>query len=151
MGGRPFSSNWWMCVRKEDRFVFARGQVVCVRFIEKGEENSVQEIWNLGVILNIEECALKRRYVISVPSATPGDITPSRKRRREPQPEHVERCGTMVLSDNPLVLLFARLSSRTFLRAFGTGEVLKRRTVHRVSEDQLCLPDPQVLYRRVFS
>ncbi len=131
--------------------MFARGQVVCVRFIEKGEENSVQEIWNLGVILNIEECALKRRYVISVPSATPGDITPSRKRRREPQPEHVERCGIMVLSDHPLVLFFARVSSRTFLDAFRAGKVLRWRTVHRVKEDQLYLPDPQILFRSVFS
>lgn len=148
MGGRPFSSNWWMCVRKEDRFVFARGQVVCVRFIERGEE--IRVIWDLGVILDIEYFTLERRYVVSVPS-TPRDIAPRRERHVKLSTENVERCGTMVLSDNPLVLLFARLSSRTFLRAFGSGKVLKWRKVHRVPEDQLCLPDPQVLYRRIFS
>jgi hypothetical protein len=86
----------------------------------------------------------------SVPSAH--QDPPSYRERSAKYPSEVGKneWSGMVLSDNPLVLLFARVASRTFLDSFKQGRVLKRRKVYTVSEGCLCSPEPQVLFRRIF-
>ncbi len=129
--------------------MFTKGQVVCVWLVE-GERANAQGMWNLGAILRVEGSGSETRYTVSVPSAH--QDPPSYRERSAKYPSEVGKneWSGMVLSDNPLVLLFARVASRTFLDSFKQGRVLKRRKVYTVSEGCLCSPEPPVLFRRIF-
>lgn len=51
---------------------------------------------------------------------------------------------------DPIRLLIARTSARSFLSAFASGQVLKKRRQYRVAVSDICLADPKVLFRRIF-
>ncbi len=51
---------------------------------------------------------------------------------------------------DPIRLLIARTSARSFLNAFAGGQVLKKRRQYRVTVSAICPADPKVLFRRIF-
>ncbi len=122
--------------------LFRPKQVVCVCIGMR----MTSQCWKLGVITKDVSSRQNALYKVAVPMCDPtgwGDGPYERN-------GSYEWCGDILLPDDPLALLFARVSSRSFLELFAEGRVLSRREQYTVSPVQLCSADPYMLWKKIF-
>lgn len=122
--------------------LFQPKQVVCVCLGRR----MTPECWRLGVIVGNVSSRQNALYKVAVPAlgSADWDKNPNEKN------ESYEWCGDIILPDDPLALLFARVSSRSFLRLFAENKVLSHREQYTVAPLQLCEADPYRLRKRIF-
>ena len=116
--------------------LFRPKQVVCVCIGMR----MTSECWKLGVVVKDASSRASALYKVAVPiqESTGWGNGPHKKN------------GEILLPDDPLALLFARVSSRSFLKLFVESQVLSRREQYTVAPQQLCVADPAVLWKKIF-
>ena len=122
--------------------LFRPKQVVCVCIGMR----MTSECWKLGVVVKDASSRANVLYKVAVP------IQESTGWGNGPHERNgsYEWCGEILLPDDPLALLFARVSSRSFLKLFVESQVLSRRAQYTVAPQQLCVADPGVLWKKIF-
>ena len=122
--------------------LFRPKQVVCVCIGMR----MTSECRKLGVVVQDASSRARALYKVAVPiqQSTGWGNGPHKKNGS------YEWCGEILLPDDPLALLFARVSSRSFLKLFVESQVLSRRAQYTVAPQQLCVADPGVLWKKIF-
>lgn len=122
--------------------LFRPKQVVCVCIGVR----ITSTCWRLGTVVKDVSSRQNTLYKVAVSMRDPDGWDDSSEKRGAVY----EWCGDIILPDDPLALLFARISSRSFLRRFALSEVLPNRKQYTVSPIQLCVADPGVLWKKIF-
>ncbi|MBP5993427.1 MAG: hypothetical protein KA731_00805 [Candidatus Moranbacteria bacterium] len=122
--------------------LFRPKQVVCVCIGVR----ITSTCWRLGTVVKDVSSRQNTLYKVAVSMRDPDGWDDGSERQGE---EH-EWCSNIILPDDSLSLLFARVSSRSFLIRFASNEVLQYREQYTVSPMQLCVADPGVLWKKIF-
>lgn len=122
--------------------LFRPKQIVCVCIGMR----MTSECWKLGTVVRDASSRQNALYKVAVSMRDPAGWTDGPKRPGEAY----EWCGDIILPDDPLSILFARISSRSFLERFTSGEVLPNREQYTVSPVQICVADPGALWKKIF-
>lgn len=122
--------------------LFRPKQVVCVCIGMR----MTSECWKLGTVVRDVSSRQNTLYKVAVSMRDPAGWIDDPERLGEAY----GWCGDVILPDDPLALLFARISSRSFLRRFASNEVLPHREQYTVSPMQICAADPGVLWKKIF-
>lgn len=122
--------------------LFRPKQVVCVCIGMR----MTSECWRLGIVMRDASSRQNALYKVAVSMCDPAGWIDDPERLGRAY----EWCGDIILPDDPLAILFARISSRSFLNRFASSEVLLNREQYTVSPIQLCVADPSVLWKKIF-
>lgn len=133
--------NRYISERRVGVRLYPVGQVVCVRL--KCTKQRFR--WCLGVILDNPGFGHRSNTrVVSVHWEE--DVS----RVSMGTPESIGWFGSEPHLHDPVRLLIARTSARTFLQAFAHGQVLSQRRRYQVRLSNICPADPHVLFREIF-
>lgn len=133
--------NRYISERRVSVKLYPVGQVVCVRL--KCTKQRFR--WCLGVISDNQGLGSRpNTRVVSVhweedTSWVRASVT-----------ESIGWFGSEPHLHDPVRLLIARTSARTFLQAFARGQVLSQRRQYQVRLSNICPADPRILFREIF-
>ena len=131
--------NRYISERRVDVKLYPAGQVVCVRL--KCTKQRFR--WCLGVILDNSRFGNRSNTrVVSVHWEEDAG--------QRGIPESIGWFGSEPHLHDPVRLLIARTSARTFLQAFAHGQVLSQRRRYQVRLSNIRPADPHVLFREIF-
>lgn len=134
--------------------MYKTGQAVCAEICL----GNGQSEWRLAVVLREdEECVAVKVPVLADPRE---EFSSPKKRRRsflrkkqeeDGTIEEYEYSGILALPSNSLAVLFARISSESFLRSLLSR--MERREVfwkeQKIEKKRICEADPEKLFRRI--